>query len=381
METPQYNLAGIIDLGSGKIKAGLSTEEDPSLIFPSLIGHPKFNKILPINSQEEIVGPDSELRGLYTLDRPIKNGKIQNRADAKMIFNKIYNDLNICSNREIPIFIAEPPFTCKKQKKMLAELLFENFDAPSVFFGTQGVLSLYAFGKTEGIVLESGKGITQIVPITNGYKLDYAVQKINFGGEDVDQYLKLLLKKNGIYLYSSSEDCILEEMKEKVCQLKDKAFDRNQRINLNDVDSHKTEDFEYKLPDGEIISIGSERFIAPEVLFNPSIAGMEFPGLHEFLDSAIKKMDLDLRKNFYGNIVLSGGNSMLNGFSERLANEMEPLVAEKTKLTILAAEVDRSCLVWKGASSIINVDSFANLWIGKKDYEEHGDRIFLMKTF
>lgn len=377
----QFNLSIITDLGSGKIKTGLSTEEEPSLVFPSLIGHPKFNKILPQNNQEEIVGPEPDLRGLYTLDNPIKNGKIQNKADAKMIFNKIYNDLNIINNKEIPLFIAEPPFTSKKQKNMLSELLFENFETPAVFFGTQGVLSLYAFGKTEGIVLESGKGVTQIVPITNGYKLDYAVQKINFGGEDIDQYLKLLLKKNGIYLYSSSEDCILEEMKETVCQLKDKAFDRNQRNNLNEVDSHKIEDFDYKLPDGEIISIGSERFIAPEVLFNPSIAGMEFPGLHEFLDSAIKKMDLDLRKNFYGNIVLSGGNTMVNGFAERLANEMEPLVAEKTKLTILAAEIDRSCLVWKGASSIINVDSFSSLWISKKDYEEHGERIFLMKTF
>ncbi len=98
---------------------------------------------------------------------------------------KVINDLNITNNSEIPIFICQPPFTSKSQKKLIAEILFETYESPNLFFGTQGVLSLYAFGKKNGIVLESGYGITQVVPVYEGYKLDHAVQKINFGGLDV----------------------------------------------------------------------------------------------------------------------------------------------------------------------------------------------------
>lgn len=81
---------------------------------------------------------------------------------------------------------------------MLAGMLFEAFDAPTIFFGTQGVLSLYAFGKTNGIVLETGEGLSQVVPIFNGYKLENAIEKVKLGGSDVSNYLKLLLRKNGV---------------------------------------------------------------------------------------------------------------------------------------------------------------------------------------
>ncbi len=86
--------------------------------------------------------------------------------------------------------------------------------------------------------------------------------------------------------------------------------------------------------------------MAPEILFNPSIAGLEFPGLHNFLNSSILRLDLDLRKNLYKNIILSGGNTSINGFSERLAKELEHMVSENTNVEITAANVDRAMLAW-----------------------------------
>ncbi len=375
-------LATIIDLGSGTIKAGLSGEENPTCIFPSLIGIPKFHKILPMGENQQIVGPQKEVRGLYRLKKPIVRGEIKDKDDIKLILHEIFGKLKLVNNKEIPVFIAEPPFTSKKQKSMIAEILFDTYDTPNIFFGTQGVLSLYSFGRTDGVVLESGEGVTQVVPVFNGYKLDYSVEKMNFGGIDVSQNLKLFLKKNGISLFSSSENCILEEMKESICQLKDQAIDYKKLIGSN-LDSNKemVNQIEYELPDGSSISVGPERFIAPEILFNPSIRGMEFPGLHTFLDSSIKKLDLDLRKNLYESIILSGGNTLINGFSERLANELEPLVSDKTKLSITAANSDRTVLAWQGASSITNISSFSKLWISKKEHQEEGDRIFLIKNF
>lgn len=106
--------SSIFDLGSGTIKAGISGEEKPSCEFESIIGYPKFNQILPMNIEHQIVGPDKEIRGLYRLERAIKRGVLENEGHARQIINKIYNDLKLMSNKDIPVFIAEPPFTSKK---------------------------------------------------------------------------------------------------------------------------------------------------------------------------------------------------------------------------------------------------------------------------
>jgi centractin len=170
-----------------------------------------------VNSQEPtIFSPDESLRGLYRLERPIKRGIIQNFTDSKIIFDKLFNDMKITNNKETPIFICQPPFTPKKQKSELCQLLLENYDHPSVFFGTQAVLSLYAFGKQNGLIVESGEGVTQVVPIYNGYKLDHAVERINLGGEDVTNYLKILLRKNGVHIHSQFDSLIFQDIKGRI---------------------------------------------------------------------------------------------------------------------------------------------------------------------
>ena len=157
--------------------------------------------------------PNESVRGLYRLERPIKRGILQNISDGKIIFERIFNDLKINNTKEMPIFICQPPFTPKRQKVELCQLLLENYDFPSIFFGTQGVLSLYSYGKQNGLMLESGEGVTQVVPIYNGYKLEHAVERINMGGQDVTNYLKLLLRKNGVFINSQCENLIFQHMK------------------------------------------------------------------------------------------------------------------------------------------------------------------------
>lgn len=178
-------------------------------------GNPKvIEQVFSISNQEPTVfSPSESLRGLYRLERPIKRGILQNYADSKIIFEKLFNDMKVMNAKEMPIFICEPPFTPKSQKKELCSLLFENYDFPSVFFGTQGVLSLYAFGKQNGLMVESGEGVTQVVPIYNGYKLDHAVERVNLGGEDVTNYLKILLRKNGVHIHSQFDNLIFQDVK------------------------------------------------------------------------------------------------------------------------------------------------------------------------
>lgn len=63
----------------------------------------------------------------------------------------------------------------------------------------------------------------------------------------------------------------------------------------------------YELPDGQVITIGNERFRCPEALFQPSFLGMESCGIHETVYNSIMKCDVDIRKDLYANTVLSGG--------------------------------------------------------------------------
>ncbi len=171
-------------------------------------------------------------------------------------------------------------------------------------------------------------------------------------------------------------------MKKDVCQLKDKAFDNTTNSGrANDVGINKIEDVLFELPDGNHIEIGGERFLVPEVLFNPALAGLEYPGFPEFLESCLSKLNFDLKRVLYDNIILSGGNTMLEGFAERISNEMELLISEKIKMRILAPDVDRKLQVWKGAAAVSNLNSFRSLWITRKEYQEEGERIFLMKSF
>ena len=78
----------------------------------------------------------------------------------------------------------------------------------------------------------------------------------------------------------------------------------------------------YELPDGQVITIGNERFRCPEALFQPSFLGMESAGIHETTYNSIMKCDVDIRKDLYGNTVLSGGSTMFPGIADRMQREL-----------------------------------------------------------
>lgn len=110
-----------------------------------------------------------------------------------------------------------------------------------------------------------------------------------------------------------------------------------------------------------------ERYLAPEIMFNPALAGLEYSGLHNLLHSNINKIDMDLKRTLYENVILSGGNTQITGFSERFAKEITNLLGDNTKVEITAPNVDRSYIVFQGASSITSINAFSKMWITKKE--------------
>jgi actin-related protein len=136
----------------------------------------------------------------------------------------------------------------------------------------------------------------------------------------------------------------------------------------------------YELPDGTVVQVGSERFRAPEALFQPSMLGREADGIHRMTFDSIKQADIDVRRELYSNIVLSGGTTMYPGLKERMGKELTALAPASAKVKIVAPE-ERKYSVWIGGSILSSLTSFSDMWITKAEYDESGPRLVHRKCF
>ncbi|EFC47817.1 predicted protein, partial [Naegleria gruberi] len=135
----------------------------------------------------------------------------------------------------------------------------------------------------------------------------------------------------------------------------------------------------YELPDGNIIALGSERYKTSEILFQPNLIGMEVGGIHENIFTSIRKSDLDIRKELYSNIILSGGSTLFNGIVERLDNELRELSHSSMNIRIIAPP-DRKYTAWLGGSIFSQLSTFPSMRITLEEYEESGFNIIHRKS-
>jgi len=376
------NTTVVCDNGTGFVKCGFAGQNFPTAIFPAMIGRPIMRaeeKVGDVELKDIMVGEEAaELRTMLELKYPMENGIIVNWEDMFHLWDYTFYEKLKIDPKQCKVLLTEPAQNPKNNRIKMVQTMFERYGFQAVYVAIQAVLTLYGQGIQTGVVVDSGDGVTHIVPIYEGFALPHLTRRLDIAGRDITRYLIKLLLLKGYPFNSTADFETIRQMKEKLCYV---GYDLNLEHKLATETTVLVEN--YTLPDGRVIKVSNERFEAPEALFQPHLVDVESLGVAELLFNTIQSGDIDIRSELYKHIVLSGGSSMYPGLPSRLEKEVKQLYLQKvlngdtSRLSKFKIKVEdpptRKHLVFIGGAVLAEIyKDREEFWITKKEIEEHG---------
>ncbi|MES1909043.1 MAG: hypothetical protein MHM6MM_001855 [Cercozoa sp. M6MM] len=406
----------VLDNGSGFIKAGFAGDDAPRAVFQAVVGRPRFETVMVgVQDSDVFVGDDAiARRGLLHLEHATTRGSVNNWEDLERLWHACFFDELQCEPESQPLLLTEAVHVAAREKAHKAEIMFEKFNVPALNISLGSVLSLYASGRTTGLVLDCGDSCTQCIPVFEGFTVRTGIKRLDVGGRDITHALAALIRGSSPTspLGASTGDMdIVREAKESLCciaslrQIAGMRHTKRKRASpsvsggSSPISGHSVPEGvpgapssahsgtasigkkEFELPDGSRLTLRDERWRACELLFNPTQVGQDAYGVNDLLSSALSVCPLDERRELLQNVILTGGTTLLDGFAERLHSELHTGLGVSPDAIKVVAPPERKYSVWIGGSILASLSSFAEQWCSREDWQEQGDSALARSSF
>lgn len=396
----------VFDNGTGYSKLGFSGNYEPSYIIPTVIAT-RDSVGVPVSRMqcEDLnfyIGEEAySHRHTHIFSTPLKEGQITNWDDIERFWQRsIYHMMRVAPEEHV-FLLTEPALNPPENREQMAEIMFETFNVKGLYIGVQPVLALYGANlwsqKSEmtGTVIDSGDGTTYVIPVAHGYAISSCIKQIPFAGRDITKLIAKQLRDRGEAI--AQEDLLdaARVIKENFCYAcKDFA---SESALYNNPGSNKFKVYEGtgKFTGNRInVRVGVERFLGPETFFNPGKLTKDWDKpIEEVVDSAIQACPIDLRRDLYSNIVLSGGSTMFQHFNNRLGAALQKRIDERLDRyakasgnsptpirTKISSYQTQKTAVWFGASMFAAQPEFTGVVHTRESYLEHGPSIARMNV-
>lgn len=403
----------VFDPGHFSLRVGYAGEDCPKAEIPSMVGTSP-----DLGAGDMDTGEESKVNNKYHIDTAqinfpkkdmevssfMKDGMVSDWDMFEQVLDYSYKRIIQSESEYHPVLFSESPWNKKDRREQLCQLMFEKYNVPAFFLVKNAVLAAFANGRSSALVLDSGSTHTSAVPVHDGHVLQHAIVKSPLGADFLTGQCQQLLGDQKIDL---TLPYMIKEKREVGAGEKAKW---TRKSNLPEVTKSWNEyqtreivrDFQHntlqvhdqpyseeavgsipqvyhEFPNGYNDDYGVDRFKIAEALFDPS--GIRGPtntgamlGAAHVVTTSVGMCDVDLRPTLYNNVVVTGGNTLLQGFNDRLNRDLGIKTPSTMRFKLIAANgaQERRYGSWIGGSILASLGSFQQMWVSKQEYEEGG---------
>jgi len=406
-----YKSPVVIDNGTGYTKMGYSGNVEPQYIIPTVLATKAdeggVGKRDGVDDLDFHVG-DAALNNSTThqVNYPIRHGLIDNWDNMERMWERCMFEYLRCEPEDHYVLLTEPPLNPPENREYTAEIMFETFNVPGLYIAVQAVLALAASWSSKqvtersltGTVIDSGDGVTHVIPVAEGYVIGSCIKHIPLAGRSMTQFIQQLMRDRKEPIPAEDSLEVAKRVKEMYCYVCPDLAKEFLKFDKQPEKFFKTyEGIKRSTGQAWRCDVGYERFLGPEMFFNPEIFSSDFiTPLPDVVDEAIVKCPIDVRRGLYKNIVLSGGSTMFKDFGRRLQRDIKKHVDTRMDANIarlgqmgigsggpLPPAIDVNVVshhmqrfaVWFGGSMLASTEEFYKVCMTKKQYDEEGPRI------
>eukprot|EP00127_Corallochytrium_limacisporum_P002394 Clim_evm35s119 gene=Clim_evmTU35s119 len=398
----------VIDNGTGYTKMGYAGNPNPQFIMPTVIGM-KESASVGDQAQRRVarglddldfhIGDEAvENQKTYGLTYPIREGMVADWDAMEKLWEQCIFKYLRCEPEDHYFMLTEPPLNTPENREYTAEIMFESFNVPGLYIAVQAVLALAASWTTSrtenpltGCVLDSGDGVTHVIPVADGYVIGSSIKSMPIAGRRITHFIQEMLRQREPQIPPEESMEVAKTIKERYCYVcpdivkEYKKYDGDPRYFKEHTGVHSVTQKKYN------VDVGYERFLGPEIFFHPEFANADYSTpVPMVVDEVIQSCPIDVRRALYKNIALSGGSTMFKDFGKRLERDIKRTVKERMALyedlsggkhkpapmeVNVVSHSKQRYAVWYGGSVVADLPQFYSACRTKKEYEEEGPRI------